>query len=153
MSAIDSTRKPTKTMREIAEEQHEYHEDRSSSAKKLLQASKVAIQIITVMIAVAAATNTPRPVIILLTGTIGSIGALEGIFNWHERWTNSRKTAEVLRIQNMLYDNGCGPYSNPDTKKEVFSRRLTEILGDELSRWELAQEGRERDVVPKPEEP
>ncbi|HTF66784.1 MAG TPA: DUF4231 domain-containing protein [Edaphobacter sp.] len=84
----------------------------------------------------------------LLTGISGaSLLALEGIqqtLQLQPLWVKYRGTYNILRREQMLYENDAGPYkgnlAEGETSLRLFTERADSIIGAENSDWMNLQE-------------
>lgn len=113
----------------------------------LAAATPVLIQFQTVPAVLYAATAT-SVVVAILTGALKT-------FKYQENWLNYRTTCETLRKEKHFFDAGVGEYSNADTKRRVFVRRVENLISHENTIWfdenQNDKSGTNQPVAPAPQ--
>lgn len=122
----------------LAMDQLRYHEARSARSQKLFKRSRTLAECLSIACAFLAAMNVTGPTLVLLTGLIALLMRLDTSNRWQENWTNSRQTADNLRVEITLYNDRKGAYSASDYE-DVFAERVFELIKQEGSLWTSAQ--------------
>ena len=92
------------------------------------------------------ATGDLRQVTFLVSLMVAILAALEGVFQFGERWRHYRRTAERLKSAGWQFLMLNGPYRRYETHEQAFvpfTERVEEILGEDVEGYlgQLATEG------------
>lgn len=125
---------------ERLEDQLKWYSRKSSENKQWFQGLKV--------VEIAAAALIPFVAnyanLTFLTGILGVsivvLEGLQGLFQFHDNWTNYRSTSEALKHEKYLWQAKAGPYKDAKNPNPLLAERVESIISREHAKWVEVQE-------------
>jgi hypothetical protein len=124
------------------EKQLDWYGKKSRSARLWFQRIKLIEIVSAALIPLLAGRDLPN-VRWIVAGLGLLITLLEGIlhlYQFQERWSSYRVTAEALKREKFLYLGNAGPYAEAQNPKVLLAERVEAVIAQENVQWQAAQQ-------------
>jgi hypothetical protein len=121
------------------DEQIDWYDRRSASAKRWYLRLKVSQIVIAAAIPVSAAADAPSIVAAVLGALIVVLEGFQQLFQFQQNWISYRATAEALKHEKFLFTSGAGPYSDAVRPDALLAERVEGLVSQEHAAWTSSQ--------------
>jgi len=126
---------PVSYARTEAERVFRWYERNARSSRYRFQISEMFLLAASAAVPVAGimTPNNARPAAIIGAAVVVLTG-FRSVFHFHDNWTRFAATCAVVKAELRLYEASVEPYDIPDTRDEIFLRRINSA-DTEIGRW------------------
>ena len=116
------------------EDQLEWYERRSRSAKNAYRRVQTAQLLLSAVVPVVAALEVRAAITAAVASLVVVAEGLQQLFQWQPEWLAYRSTAEALKHEKYLYLAHAGPYRKDD-RGRALAERLEGLVSQEHAKW------------------
>jgi hypothetical protein len=133
----------TRSIEEIVlarlEDQLNWYERRSKTAKQAFQILKLAQIVVAAAIPIGVAANGSAVIAAVLGGVIVILEGAQQLFQFQQNWIRYRGTAEGLRHEKFLYQARAGAYAGADVPVRRLAEAVEALVSAETASWTTVQ--------------
>ena len=126
------------------DDQLNWYEKRSKTAKQAYQILKLAQIVIAAAIPIVVAAHGSAVIAAVLGGVIVILEGAQQLFQFQQNWIRYRGTAEALRHEKFMYQALAGAYAGADAPIRRLAEAVEALVSAETTSWTTLQADRQQ---------